>query len=110
MDDTPVEVTISLLTPYAAYLPAEAFGVSGVLAAVTAGLFIGRRSSQIMGSEARLAGRATWESLVFLLKGIVFLSIGFQNASISREIDRTTLLQIAAVRIDVIVVHAAFQS
>src|SRR5436190_1424366 len=99
IDDTPVEVTISLLTPYAAYLPAEALGVSGVLAAVTAGLFIGRRSSQIMGSEARLAGRATWESLVFLLNGIVFLSIGFQIASISRQMDRTTLLQLAAVGI-----------
>jgi CPA1 family monovalent cation:H+ antiporter len=99
IDDTPVEVTISLLTPYAAYLPAEALGVSGVLAAVTAGLFIGRRSSQIMGSEARLAGRATWESLVFLLNGVVFLSIGFQIASISREMDRTTLLQLAAVGI-----------
>jgi Na+/H+ antiporter len=97
--DTPVEITISLLTPYAAYLPAEALGVSGVLAAVTAGLFIGRRSSQIMGSEARLAGRATWESLVFLLNGVVFLSIGFQIASISREMDRTTLLQLAAVGI-----------
>jgi len=99
IEDTPVEVTISLLTPYAAYLPAEALGVSGVLAAVTAGLFIGRRSSQIMGSEARLAGRATWESLVFLLNGIVFLSIGFQIASISRQMDRTTLLQLAAVGI-----------
>ena len=99
IDDTPVEITISLLTPYAAYLPAEALGVSGVLAAVTAGLFIGRRSSQIMGSEARLAGRATWESLVFLLNGIVFLSIGFQIASISRQMDRTTLLQLAAVGI-----------
>jgi CPA1 family monovalent cation:H+ antiporter len=99
IDDTPVEVTISLLTPYAAYLPAEALGVSGVLAAVTAGLFIGRRSSQIMGSEARLAGRATWESLVFLLNGVVFLSIGFQIASISREMDRTALLQLAAVGI-----------
>jgi CPA1 family monovalent cation:H+ antiporter len=97
--DTPVEVTISLLTPYAAYLPAEAFGVSGVLAAVTAGLYIGRRSSQIMGSEARLAGRAVWESLVFLLTGVVFLSIGFQIASISSQMDRGTLAQLAAVGI-----------
>jgi CPA1 family monovalent cation:H+ antiporter len=99
LDDTPVEITISLLTPYAAYLPAEALGVSGVLAAVTAGLFIGRRSSQIMGSEARLAGRAVWESLVFLLNGVVFLSIGFQISSISREMDRGTLFQLAAVGI-----------
>src|SRR5207244_8358599 len=68
LTDTPVEITVSLITPYAAYLPAELFGVSGVLAAVTAGLYIGRRSSEIMGSEARLAGRAVWESLVFLLR------------------------------------------
>jgi CPA1 family monovalent cation:H+ antiporter len=97
LTDTPVEITVSLLTPYAAYLPAEVLGVSGVLAAVTAGLYIGRRSSQIMGSEARLAGRAVWESLVFLLNGVVFLAIGFQISSISRGMDRTTILQLAAV-------------
>jgi len=97
LNDTPVEITVSLITPYAAYLPAEALGVSGVLAAVTVGLFLGRRSSRIMGSEARLAGRAVWESLVFLLTGVVFLAIGFQISSISRAMDRTTLLQLAAV-------------
>ena len=97
LTDTPVEITVSLLTPYAAYLPAELLGVSGVLAAVTAGLFLGRRSSRIMGSEARLAGRAVWESLVFLLNGVVFLSIGFQISSISRGMDRATLLQLAAI-------------
>jgi Na+/H+ antiporter len=97
LTDTPVEITVSLLTPYAAYLPAELLGVSGVLAAVTAGLFIGRRASRIMGSEARVAGRAVWEILVFLLNGVVFLAIGFQISSLSREMDRTTLLQLAAV-------------
>jgi CPA1 family monovalent cation:H+ antiporter len=97
LTDTPVEITVSLLTPYAAYLPAELLGVSGVLAAVTAGLYIGRRASRIMGSEARLAGRAVWESLVFLLTGVVFLAIGFQISTISRQMDRTTLLQLATV-------------
>jgi CPA1 family monovalent cation:H+ antiporter len=97
LTDTPVEITVSLITPYAAYLPAELLGVSGVLAAVAAGLFLGRRSSRIMGSEARLAGRAVWESLVFLLTGVVFLAIGFQISSIARQMDRTTLLQLAAV-------------
>jgi CPA1 family monovalent cation:H+ antiporter len=97
LTDTPVEITVSLITPYAAYLPAELLGVSGVLAAVTAGLYVGRRASQIMGSEARLAGRAVWESLVFLLTGVVFLAIGFQISTISRQMDRTTLLQLAAV-------------
>jgi Na+/H+ antiporter len=97
LDDIPVEITVSLITPYAAYLPAEALGVSGVLAAVTAGLYLGRRSSLIMGSEARLAGRAVWESLVFLLNGVVFLAIGVQISSISRAMDRVTLLQLATV-------------
>lgn len=112
LTDTPVEITVSLITPYAAYLPAELLGVSGVLAAVTAGLYLGRRSSRIMGSEARLAGRAVWESLVFLLTGVVFLAIGFQISSISRQMDRTTLLQLAAVGVAVsvalIVVRAAW--
>ena len=112
LDDTPVEITVSLITPYAAYLPAELLGVSGVLAAVTAGLFIGRRSSRITGSEVRLAGRATWESLVFLLNGVVFLAIGFQIATISREMDRASLLQLAGVGLVVsvalIVVRAAW--
>jgi CPA1 family monovalent cation:H+ antiporter len=97
LDDTPVEITVSLITPYAAYLPAEILGVSGVLAVVAAGLFIGRRSSQIAGSEVRLAGRAVWESLIFLLNGVVFLAIGFQISSISRQLDRATLIQLAAV-------------
>ena len=110
LDDTPVEITVSLITPYAAYLPAEVLGVSGVLAAVTAGLFIGRRSSQIAGSEVRLAGRAVWESLVFLLNGVVFLAIGFQISSISRGIDRTTLLQLAAVGVLVSVALLALRA
>jgi Na+/H+ antiporter len=112
LDDIPVEITVSLITPYAAYLPAEALGVSGVLAAVTAGLYLGRRSSLIMGSEARLAGRAVWESLVFLLNGVVFLAIGFQISSISRAMDRGTLLQLATVgvlvSIALIVIRAAW--
>jgi len=78
LSDLPVELTVSLLTPYAAYLPAELTGTSGVLAAVTAGLYLGRRASRIMGSDVRLAGRPVWEMLVFLLNGIVFLLIGLQ--------------------------------
>jgi len=90
--DLPVEITVSLLTPYAAYLPAELVGVSGVLAAVTAGLYLGRRASRIMGSDVRLAGRAVWEMLIFLLNGIVFLLIGLQISGLVRALDRSTLL------------------
>jgi monovalent cation/hydrogen antiporter len=97
LEDIPVEITISLLTPYAAYLPAEALGVSGVLAAVAAGLYVGRRLPRIMGSEARLAGRAVWEMLVFLLNGIVFIVIGLQISVLAREMERPTLFGLAGV-------------
>ena len=108
--DTPVEITASLLTPYAAYLPAELLGVSGVLAAVTAGLFIGRRASRIMGSAVRLAGRAVWEMVVFLLNGFVFLGIGLQISTLSRDMDRTTLLELATVGLVVSVVLLAVRA
>src|SRR5207249_3260337 len=78
IEDTPVEITISLLTPYAAFLPAEQLGASGVIAAVAAGLYLGRRGSHIMGADARLAGRAVWETITFLLNGFVFLVTGLQ--------------------------------
>ncbi|HEX3175546.1 MAG TPA: Na+/H+ antiporter [Methylomirabilota bacterium] len=78
LEDTPVEMTISLLTPYAAYLPAERLGVSGVIATVAAGLYLGHRGSQIMGADARLTGRALWETLTFLLNGFVFIIMGLE--------------------------------
>lgn len=92
LSDLPVEITVSLLTPYAAYLPAELMGASGVLSAVTAGLYLGRRSSRIMGSDVRLAGRAVWEMLVFLLSGIVFLLIGLEISGLVRQMDQRALM------------------
>ena len=82
LHDPPVEITISLLTPYAAYLPAEAVGASGVLAAVACGLYLGRQAPRIMDAETRVQGRAVWETLVFLLNGLVFVLIGLQLPSI----------------------------
>jgi len=56
LNDPPVEVTVSMLLPFAAFLPAEELGVSGVLAVVSAGLLIGYRSPRIMSSETRMLG------------------------------------------------------
>ena len=78
IEDTPVEMTISLLTPYAAFLPAERLGASGVIATVTAGLYLGHRGSRIMGADARLTGRAVWETITFLLNGFVFIVMGLE--------------------------------
>src|SRR5437879_6390230 len=78
IDDAPIEITLSLLTPFAAYLPAEQFGVSGVLAVVTTGLYHGWRIPEMTTSRTRLAAGPVWRMLEFLLNGFIFLLIGLQ--------------------------------
>src|SRR5437016_414403 len=78
LDDPPVQITISLLTPFLAYLPAERLHVSGVLATVAAGIFLGWHSPLIVSARYRLQASAFWEMGVFLLNCFVFITIGFQ--------------------------------
>jgi monovalent cation/hydrogen antiporter len=78
IDDTPTEITISLLTAYAAFIPAHQLGMSGVLAAVTAGIYLGFRAPEIASPDMRLQGFAVWEILVFLLNATLFILIGLQ--------------------------------
>jgi Na+/H+ antiporter len=78
IDDIPTEVTISLFTGYAAYLPAEQLGVSAVLAAVTSGIVLGIRAPQISTAQMRLQGYGTWELVVFLINSVLFVLIGLQ--------------------------------
>ncbi len=78
LDDVLVEVTISLLSGYAAYLPAEALHASGVLAAVTCGVYVGWQAPRISTARMRLQGYAVWDTLVFLLNALLFVLIGLQ--------------------------------
>jgi CPA1 family monovalent cation:H+ antiporter len=78
LDDPQVEITISLATGYAAYLPAEQAGLSGVLAAVFAGLVLGWRAPDIASARMRMQGFAVWDVLVFLLNAVLFILIGLQ--------------------------------
>jgi Na+/H+ antiporter len=78
IDDTPVETTISLLSGYAGYLPAERAGCSGVLAAVACGVYIGWRAPAISSARQRLQGYGMWEILTFLLNALLFVLIGLQ--------------------------------
>jgi monovalent cation/hydrogen antiporter len=78
LDDPPVEVAISLVIPFAAYLPADRFGLSGVLAAVAAGLVIGRRLGTILTPSSRVLWLSTWKMVGFILNGFVFVLIGLQ--------------------------------
>jgi monovalent cation/hydrogen antiporter len=78
IDDPPTEITISLLSGYAAYLPAEELGASGVIAAVTTGLYMGWHTPQLTTALMRLQGVALWEILTFLLNAVLFLLVGLQ--------------------------------
>jgi CPA1 family monovalent cation:H+ antiporter len=82
VDDALLENTLSLLTPFAAYLPAERAHASGVLAVVVAGLYIGRRSPMLLSSSTRLQRQALWSMITFLLEGLVFALIGLQLTTI----------------------------
>ena len=101
IEDTPVEITISLLTPYAAFLPAEQLGASGVIAAVVAGLYLGRRGSRIMGADARLTGRAVWETVTFLLYGFVFILTGLEMPQLLRSLTPSTAIQLVGIGVAV---------
>ena len=79
VDDPPVEITISLFTPYLAYLPAERVHVSGVLAAVAAGLYLAWQTpTGLFSASARLQATAFWDVLVFLLNSLLFVLVGLQ--------------------------------
>ncbi|MGI4830447.1 MAG: Na+/H+ antiporter [Janthinobacterium lividum] len=78
VDDGPVEMTISLIVPYAAYLAGEQINASGVLAVVACGLFLSRRSVGFFSAETRIQVASSWNALNFILNGIVFLLMGLQ--------------------------------
>ncbi|MGO8701014.1 MAG: Na+/H+ antiporter [Limisphaerales bacterium] len=78
VDDAPIEITVSLLTPFAAYLLAEQLAGSGVLSVVTAGLYLGRRMPELITFKTRLQSGPVWEMVEFLLNGFVFILIGLQ--------------------------------
>ena len=86
VDDAPIEITVSLLTPFVAYLPAEHMHVSGVLSVVTAGLYIGRQTPLILSYRTRLQGGPVWSMLEFLLNGFVFILIGLQLPEILQNL------------------------
>src|ERR671935_109154 len=78
LDNIPAEIAISLLTGYLAYIPAQALHVSGVLAAVTVGVYLGWRAPELSTPAMRMQGTAVWETLVFLVNALLFALVGLQ--------------------------------
>jgi len=84
--DPRVEITLSLLTPYAAFLPPAHLGGSGVLATVAAGLFVSWNGPLLIPAATRLQGIFFWDLAIYLLEGLVFLATGLQMRTL---LDRT---------------------
>ncbi len=78
LDDSSVEITLSFLVPFAAYIAAEQVNVSGVLAVVTAGLVGGRQSARLLSATTRLNAVSVWSMLTFTLNGVLFILVGLQ--------------------------------
>jgi monovalent cation/hydrogen antiporter len=90
LDDPPVQITLSLLTPFAAYLLAERLHVSGVLSTVAAGVYLGWHSTAL-SARTRLQALAFWEMISFLLNGFIFIMIGLQLPGILRALSQEPL-------------------
>ena len=78
LDNIQAEIAVSLLTGYLAYIPAQALHVSGVIAAVTVGIYLGWRSPELSTLAMRMQGVAVWETLVFLVNALLFGLVGLQ--------------------------------
>jgi monovalent cation/hydrogen antiporter len=86
--------TIALLTGFAAYLPADALHVSGVLAVVSAGLYHSWEGPRSTPAKTRLQSVATWEVITFLLNGLLFILIGLQLRTILESLSAGSLRSI----------------
>jgi CPA1 family monovalent cation:H+ antiporter len=76
--DPQIGITISILSGYAAYLPAEELGLSGVIAAVTVGIYMGWYTPELTTAVQRIQGQAVWELITFLVNAGLFLLVGLQ--------------------------------
>jgi CPA1 family monovalent cation:H+ antiporter len=95
LDDAPTEIAVSLVTPYIAYLPAEAAGVSAVLAAVTSGLYLGWRSPELVTPATRIQAVSFWEILVFALNAALFVLVGLQLHTVINGLDGFSTAELA---------------
>jgi CPA1 family monovalent cation:H+ antiporter len=101
IDNGPIELVLSLIIPYTAYLAGEEAKASGVLAVVAAGLYLSRQSARLFSPAVRIQVMGAWQAMTFVLNGIVFLLIGLQIpyvlAGIQGGFTRLTLVEYGAI-------------
>ena len=86
VDDGPIEIVISILVPYATFLIGDRAHVSGVIAVIACSMYMSRKSPGYMSPQVRLQATAVWDSLTFVLNGIVFVLIGLQLPYVMSQI------------------------
>jgi monovalent cation/hydrogen antiporter len=84
VEDDLLDNALALVTPFLAFLAAEAIHASGVLAVVVTGLYLGHREPALMSASSRLVSHSLWRMIEFLLQGIVFVLIGLQLPGLLR--------------------------
>jgi Na+/H+ antiporter len=94
IDHAAIEIAISIFIPYATYLTANRLNASGVLAVIACGLFLSRKSSQFFSPTVRLQAFAVWDSLTFILNGLVFVLIGLQLPYVLAGIQEFSMRQL----------------
>jgi CPA1 family monovalent cation:H+ antiporter len=101
IDNGPVELVVSVIVPYAAYLAGEEIRASGVLAVVACGLYLSRQSATFFSPSVRMQVVGAWNALTFVLNGIVFVLIGLQMpyvmTAIHGQYGLVTLLEYGAI-------------
>ena len=108
--DPVLETVAALITPYGAFLLAEAFHASGVTAVIVAGLAVGRWRPKITTARTRLQVHAVYQTLIFVLESVVFSLIGLQLPTLIRALSSTRqwLLPALAVTATLIVIRLAW--
>jgi len=112
--DPPLQILLTLLTPYVAYIPAEQLDVSGVLATCATGVYLGTRSDGLLQARSRASGTIFWRTLVFLLESALFVLLGLELRSVVGHLsDRHSVAWLAgaaaAVVAAVIVIRLAWE-
>src|SRR6266436_4793433 len=102
LDDPPVQTLFSLLTPYVAYFSGEKLHVSGILAVVIAGIYIGWRAPRILSGRMRLQAFPVWEMVTFILNGILFMLIGLQLPQVVKVLAPGTVTRVAWLAIEIV--------
>jgi monovalent cation/hydrogen antiporter len=86
LDDALVEITVTILTPYVLFILAEQLEMSGILAAVVSGLYLGFRDPSLTDAPTRLQAYSFWEVFVFLLESLLFVLVGLQFPALVDEL------------------------